>query len=430
MSIESKTMTGHAIAHNVSAIASLDIPGGGQVIAQDGYVYVGHMRPPHGTSIIDVRDPDNPTIVGHIPPPSNASHTHKVRVVGDLLISNVEQDRRHFFRKAALIDATETTLREQLGRPGSEVELAQALGIDVGDLEELRESRNRPYADGGFRIFDISDRTKPRELAYQRTGGVGVHRFDADENYAYISTEMEGYRGNILVIYDISDPTHVREVSRWHMPGQHVAAGEVPHWKGLRHRLHHAMRLGDTLWASCWYGGAWAIDISDITAPRTLGSYHYHPPFPEPNHTFLKVPHAVAGRDVALMIDEEHDHVPGQPHAFMWLMDVSDLSDIKPISTFHVSPLASPYADGAGRFGAHQFDEVIRDNLIYATWFSGGLRIIDIGNPEAPTEIASYVPAPMGGRPSPQSNDVAVDERGYIFLLDRDRGLEILRHER
>src|ERR671917_499346 len=82
-------------------------------------------------------------------------------------------------------------------------------------------------------------RTSPRELSYVRTGGIGVHRFDMDERYAYISTEMEGYVGNILVVYDIADPTRPREVSRWWLPGQHVAGGETPHWKGQRNRLHH-----------------------------------------------------------------------------------------------------------------------------------------------------------------------------------------------
>src|SRR3546814_15033580 len=65
-----------------------------------------------------------------------------------------------------------------------------------------------------------------------------------DADYAYISTEMEGYLGNILVTYDLKDPAHPQEVSRWHMPGQHIAAGETPTWKGYKNRLHHAMRVG------------------------------------------------------------------------------------------------------------------------------------------------------------------------------------------
>ena len=115
-----------------------------------------------------------------------------------------------------------------------------------------------------------------------------------DERYAYISTEMEGYVGNILVIYDIRDPARPEEVSRWWMPGQHVAGGEKPTWAGRRNRLHHALRFGDELWAGCWHAGVRVIDISDIRKPRTLGEYNYHPPFPEPTHTFMPVPVAAS----------------------------------------------------------------------------------------------------------------------------------------
>ncbi len=420
------TATDKAIAQGLRSVCRFDIAGGGQVVAQDGYAYVGHMKPPMGTSIIDVRDPKNPVVLAHIAPPDNLSHTHKVRVVGDLLFSNVEQDRRHFFRRAGQIDSVTQRLADTLGKAPTAEDIAQDMGLSLSELQELQDSKGKTYSDGGFRIYDISDRANPRLLAYKRTGGVGVHRFDVDENYAYISTEMDGYRGNILMIYDLSDPSNPTEVGRWHMPGQHVAGGETPHWDGLKHRLHHALRLGDQMWASCWYGGGFVIDVSDITQPRTIASHNYHPPYPEPTHTFLKVPHKIGGLDVALMIDEEHDHIPGQPHAFMWIMDVTDLNDIKPLSTFQTSPLASPYAAAEGRFGAHQFDEVIRDNLIYATWFSGGLRVVDIEDPTRPKEVASFIPCPYPDFPSPQSNDVAVDERGYIFLLDRNRGLEIL----
>ena len=37
-------------------------------------------------------------------------------------------------------------------------------------------------------------------IRHQHTYGFGVHRFDVDESYAYMSTEAEGFVGNILVI--------------------------------------------------------------------------------------------------------------------------------------------------------------------------------------------------------------------------------------
>jgi hypothetical protein len=73
-------------------LARLDIPGGGQVFAENNHVYVGHLRPPHGTSIIDVSDPRHPRTVGVVEVPMNL-HSHKVRVHGDIMIVNRELNR-------------------------------------------------------------------------------------------------------------------------------------------------------------------------------------------------------------------------------------------------------------------------------------------------------------------------------------------------
>ncbi len=417
-----------AVPHGVRELGCLDIAGGGQVFVRDGYAYIGHMTPPDGVSVVDVRDPERPKVVATVPPPSEYSHTHKVRVVGNLMVINVERHRRHFYRRGAPLPEVESRLRKELGREPTDVEAAHELGMSAADMPELRAGLARGYEDGGFRIFDISDPTTPQELAYQKTGGVGVHRFDMDERYAYISTEAEGFRGNILIIYDLAEPSRRQEVPRWWMPGQNVAAGEAPHWRGVRRRVHHGLRHGDRLWVSCWHAGAWVVDISDIHNPRTLGTYEYHPPFPEPTHTFLKMPQKLDGREIALVGDEQHDYIKGQPPAFLWIMDVSDPANIKPLSTFHVSPLDTPYAGAGGRFGLHQFQEHVEDSLIYAAWFSGGLRIIDVADPSRPREVGSYVPAPLGQEPPPQSNDVDVDEQGLIYLLDRNRGLHILEY--
>jgi hypothetical protein len=116
----------------------------------------------------------------------------------------------------------------------------------VGDLIVVNSEFERgggslsEYPDGGFRIYDVKDKTSPKLVTFMKTHGKGVHRFDLDENYAYISTEMEGFVGNILVIYDIRNPSKPVEVSRWWMEGQNVAAGERPHANKAEHRLHQS----------------------------------------------------------------------------------------------------------------------------------------------------------------------------------------------
>ena len=126
------------------------------------------------------------------------------------------------------------------------------------------------------------------------------------------------------------------------------------------------------------------------------------------------------------MADEEHDHRHGQPHAGLWLFDVTDLDAIAPLATFHVSEMDSPWARAPGRFGMHQFQEHVDDHLVYCAWFAGGLRIVDIADPTRPREAGFYIPQPAPGEPSPQSNDVDVDGRGLIYLLDRNRGFEVI----
>jgi len=356
-------------------------------VVSGSHAFVGHMRPPHGTSIIDVSEPRAPVLKARMETGSPHSHTHKVRVRGELMITNVEQNDRHRLRKAG---------------------------------------RRQDYDEGGFKIWDIRDPAAPKLLSYQRTWGFGVHRFDMDEHYAYISTEMDGYLGNILVIYDISTPDRPREVSRWWLPGQHLAGGEIPTWDGYGHRLHHAMRVGDELWAAVWHAGLRVIDVSDISRPRTRAAYTYHPWVVEPTHTVLPAARRFQGRRIAVVADEEHSHRHGQPHAGLWLFDVTDLDAVVPLSTFHVSEMDSPWARAGGRFGMHQFAEHVDDALVFCAWFAGGLRVVDIGDPTQPREAGFYIPAPRPGQAAPQSNDVDVDDRGLVYLLDRNTGLDIL----
>jgi hypothetical protein len=416
------------LARNVRRLARLEIPGGGQVTVHGNHLFVGHMKPPHGTTIVDIADPANPKVVTTIALPDADSHTHKVRIAGDLMITNVEMNNRHLLRRgSAKLGEAEAKLAGTLGRIPTDAELAAEMKLKDRDIALIRDFMKRGYDQGGFKVWDISDKAKPRLLCHQKTFGFGVHRFDMDERYAYISTEMEGFIGNILVIYDLKDPTRPEEVANWWMPGQHLAGGETPAWSGYRNRLHHALRVGDHLWAACWHAGLRVIDVSDIGKPKTIGAYDYHPPFPEPTHTVLKVPFPVGGRDVAVVFDEEHDHVPGRLHAGMWLFDVTDIAAIKPISMFHVSELDSPWSR-VGRFGAHQPAEHMKDSLVYASWFSGGLRIIDIADPAQPKEVGHFMPEPSDGQSSPQSNDVDVDGRGLVYLLDRNQGLDVLEY--
>lgn len=374
---------------NIRHLCRMELEGGGQISIEGNYAYVGHQHRPHGTTILDISDPRKPKIVSTLKPGHPWSHSHKARVVGDIMIVNSEFERG----------------------PGA---------------------RREEYADGGFRIYDVKDKSNPRLITFVKTYGKGVHRFDMDENYAYISTEMQGYVGNILVIYDIRNPSRPVEVSRWAMERQHVGNGEEPHPKGAEHRLHHAMRCGSQMYGGCWFSGISIIDVSDIAKPRTLSRYEYDPPCPEPTHTFLKVPHPIGSKEIAVSTEEERAHRgadAGKPHAPLRTWDVSDPAQPKLLCTYYLPESATPYPADKVRFGTHQLREKVdEDNLIYVTWFAGGLRILDISNPANPKEQGYFIPKPGDGVPAPLTNDVFKDHRGLLWVTDKERGLDVIEY--
>ena len=387
---ESDSGTAPRGSSNIRHLCRMEIEGGGQIVMDGHYAYIGHQHRPEGTTILDISDPRKPKVLSTLKPNHPWSHSHKVRIAGDLMIVNSE-------------------------------------------FEGGAGARREEYPDGGFRIYDIKDRTKPKLVTFVKTHGKGVHRFDMDENYAYISTEMEGFVGNILVIYDIRNPSKPVEVSRWSMERQHVAGGDEPHPKRAQHRLHHAMRCGTEMYAGCWMSGISIIDVSDINAPRTVSRYEYDPPCPEPTHTFLKVPHRIGGKQIAVSTEEERAHRgvdAGKPHAPLRTWDVSDPTQPKLLHSYYLAESATPYPADKVRFGTHQLRETVeQDNLVYVTWFAGGLRIIDISDPANPQEPGYFIPKPGDGLAAPQTNDVFKDQRGLLWVTDKQRGLDVIEYK-
>jgi hypothetical protein len=392
MATNLKTPAGRVYhSDNITPISRLDIMGGGQVTVDGDYAYIGYMFGPEGTSILDIADPRNPKVIWITELTDPQTHSHKVRVVGDIMATNSEQRPR--------------------------------IGV----------ATTKDFAEPGIKLWDIRDKTNPKLINFHKTGGRGVHRFDMDEKYLYLSTEMEGFLGHILVTYDWSNPAKLEEVSRWWIPGQHIAGGETHGPMKREHRVHHALRHGDKLYAGLWMSGFAIIDVSDIGDPKTLATYDPHPEAAEPSHTLLPFPFQIDGRDIALGTDEERGSRGkdvGRPHGPLYVFDVTDPTKMDLLHTYHVPEDGMPYAGDAVRFGAHQFREILDDTLTYVTWFAAGLRILDIANPRRPEEIAWFIPEPGIGYPAPQTNDVELDHRGLIYITDKARGFDVIELKR
>lgn len=200
-----------AKSHNTELLAHIDCPGGGQVWVDGTTLFVGHMRHPSGTTIVDVADPRKPKVLTRIEMPQGW-HSHKVRVADGIMIVN----------------------HERLG--------------DSGD----------PEFGGGLAIYDVAKPAEPRLISKWRTHGKGVHRYDFDGRYAYISPTCEGYIGNIMMILDLADPSRPTEVGRWWIPGQWAAGGEEYPWENW-------WRRAATIRCASVTGSTSAIGTTDST---------------------------------------------------------------------------------------------------------------------------------------------------------------------
>jgi len=89
-----------------------------------------------------------------------------------------------------------------------------------------------------------------------------------------------------------------------------------------------------------------------------------------------------------------------------------------PWQSFHERPV---------RFGPHNLHENYAngfksENLIFSTWFCGGMRVTDIRDPNRPVEVGHFLPPPPAGEEAPEINDLFVDVDKLIYLTDRRRG--------
>jgi len=151
-------------------------------------------------------------------------------------------------------------------------------------------------------------------------------------------------------------------------------------------------------------------------------------------------------RDVLVVVNESTSNECREGRQMVYVMDITSETTPYNISNFHVPESPGGYCGRGGRFGAHSSNEnmppMYDKRVIFVTWFNAGVRAIDIRDPYSPKEVGYYIPAITNetdvrcvkltdGSESCkrviQSNNVEVDNRGYIYIVDRaDTGMHIL----
>jgi hypothetical protein len=350
------------------------------VNVQDGFAYVGHMGDDQiGTSILDVSQPANPRLVAQIERPPG-THSHKVQVVGDLLVVNHERNP---------------------SEPGA------------------------AQWSAGLAIYDVSRPWQPQQIGFFPTPGKGVHRMTFwDQPYVSMSGSADGYSDQIFIIADLSDPTAPVEVGRWALPGMHIAAGEQPDWPAGRNgKHHHSIIRGGRAYGGWWDAGLVILDVSDPSKPELVSWLEFGADVSAATHTAFPVP----GRDLLVVTDECLKAGPGPAgiQKQIRVVDISHEASPKVISLFPVPE--GDYIDRPGRSGPHNLHEMRPGSFqssrtIHATYFNAGVRVYDITDASVPKEIAYFVPPPAQGRAAIQLNDLTVSADGLIYVTDRAGG--------
>ena len=125
--------------------------------------------------------------------------------------------------------------------------------------------------------------------------------------------------------------------------------------------------------------------------------------------------------------------------------DISNENSPVGVSTWTVPEDSGNFCSAGGRFGTHSSNENIppmfANKLVFIAHFNAGVRAVDIRDPYHPKEVGYYIPAitdktdkrcvGQGAeehcKVAIQTNNVEVDDRGYVYAADRaNTGIHIL----
>ena len=399
--------------------------------------YVGHhggLRPnaltgrneDNGTSILDVTDPKNPRLLSHIP-----------------------------------------------GEPG-EGEVGGAQMVRVCNGSELPKGDPskvyllRVYGNLAHEVWDVSAPEKPARVAVIVDQLKGTHKnwWECDSGIAYLVSGLPDWRTRRMTqIFDLSNPAKPAFIRNFGLAGQQPGAnGPVPT------ELHGAISTGakgNRVYFGYGTNKAGVMQIVDrarllagpreptgpnLSAPQ-VGIFHLnamngaHTALPVLGMTLpeFAADKAAGKRDFVFVVNESLVNECQEARQMVFVVDVTDERQPVGVATFNVPEQPGGFCTRGGRFGSHSSNEnqppVYAGKTIFVAWFNAGVRAIDIRDPLHPREAGYYIPATTANtdkrcvktaagercKVAIQTNNVDVDDRGYIYIVDRaNTGLHVL----
>jgi hypothetical protein len=329
-----------------------------------------------------------------------------------------------------------------------------AAGIQVCGGSRSDESFFR-----GLLLWDVTDPTNPVELGRVSTGCCtrGLHelefehRDDLGETYVYASVPASEYpddlspsgrrdklgRGDFRLI-DVTDPVDPTAVSDWGVIkdlGGPPASGQGCDPDPIFGHGAEPSGDGRLAFVSYWDSGFIALDVSDPTDPSFLGTTDYAPDEDGDGHS------SMYDDDRGLLFSADEDFCKNSGpdietgYGYMRVYDYSNPANPVQIGEYRTPNSLALGSQGSGDYTIHNNFLVGTD--VYASWYSDGVRVVDVSDPRSPTEVAYFVP-PAGQNPVKPSQrgvlsnttqvwGVYVDEAtGLVYASDMNTGLWIL----
>ena len=298
--------------------------------------------------------------------------------------------------------------------------------------------------DVGFDIFDISIPEQPKLLSHFDCSGShsrGVHAvWFVDGKYVHMASGAGDFEpkdpkdDQFYRIIDVTNPSNPVEAGRWWYPGTRVGDSEpapkrLPGIFDTGFRAHNTNVFPshpDRAYIGYIDGGAFVLDISDMSNIKVVSKWNHSPPLNGFIHTVLPL----FNRGLWVVSDECVKDDGADWPKLVWMIDARDESNPVPLGTFPM-PSFEVFGKRGGRFGAHNLHENYpnplsfqSETIIVGTFFNGGVRVFDTTNPFKVEEVAYYVPGAPKLSPSGaiQLNEVFVDDRQLVYTTDRFGG--------
>ena len=375
------------------------------------------LGPAAGSAAQDRRpQTHNTELVGHLAPPQPGGYGDVWAFRDVAYLGNLRQGDCRPANGVWAIDLKEPKKPRALASfakfPGSDGEdvwvgavRTKAFRGDLAAVGIQRCSRQDPGF-AGMALYDVTDPARPRELGRLETGYIGVHELGVVQRpdgrvlalaaVPYSFNFSYGGQGDLRIV-DITDPRRPAELADWDVrrDGPAEQRGQLAARRDVFAHSAWPFDRGNKLFASFWAAGVQFLDIADPAAPKLLGQAPY-----QPGDGYRGAHSGWFNQDETLFVqnDEAMAAVGSGSQAswtFQRVYDTASLARPKLLSTF-ASESAVPGRDGRvasdGIYSVH--NAVVAGDREYASWYSDGVRVVDLSDPRHPREVAWFVPPP------------------------------------